>query len=144
SSGAQSYPERPVRIVTGEPGGSNDLAARMIAQGIAGPLEQPVIVENRTALIAAENVPKAASDGYTLLYAGTPLWIGPLLRKAGYDPVKDFAPIIMVLTAPNVLAVNPTVPAKSIKELIALAKSKPGALNYSSSGVGAANHLAAE
>ena len=83
-------------------------------------------------------------DGYTLLYAGTPLWISPLLRKTNYDPVKDYAPVTLVLTAPSVLAVHPSLPAKSVKELIALAKARPGALNYGSSGIGTANHLAVE
>ena len=128
----------------GEAGGSNDRASRVIAQGVSSPLGQPVIVENRTATIAADSVSLAPPDAYTLLYAGTPLWISPLLRKTNYDPVKDFAPITLVLTAPNVLAVHPAVPAKSVKELIALAKAKPGALNYSSSGVGTSNHLAVE
>ena len=141
---AQTYPSKPIRIVTGEAGGSNDFAARQIALGASASLGQPVIVENRTAIIAADNVSVAQPDGYTLLYAGTPLWISPLLRKTTYDLVKDFATITQVMTAPNVLAVHPAVPAKSVKELIALAKAKPGALNYSSSGVGTSNHLAVE
>ncbi len=140
----QAYPNKPVRIITGEPGGSNDFASRIIAQGVAGPLGQPVIVENRTAIFASDYVAKAAADGYTLLYAGTPLWISPLLRKTNYDPVKDYAPVTLVLTAPSVLAVHPSLPAKSVQELIALAKAKPGALNYGSSGIGTANHLAVE
>jgi tripartite-type tricarboxylate transporter receptor subunit TctC len=139
-----NYPAKPVRIITGEPGGSNDFAARLIVQGISGPLGQPVIVENRTASFAADYVAGGAADGYTLLYAGTPLWISPLLRKTNYDPIKDYAPVTLVLTAPSVLAVHPSLPAKSVKDLIALAKAKPGALNYGSSGVGTANHLAVE
>ena len=140
----QNYPNKPIRIITGAAGGGSDFGARLIAQGISGPLGQSVIVENRTANTAPNIVNMAQPDAYTLLYAGTPLWTGPLLRKTTYDPVRDFAPITQVITSPNVLVVHSSVPAKSVKELIALAKARPGALNYSSTGVGASNHLAME
>ena len=89
----QNYPNKPVRILTSEAGGANEFSARLIAQGISGPLGQPVIVEPRVSLIATQTVAKAPPDGYTLLLQGTSFWIGPLLRKASYDPVGDFLPI---------------------------------------------------
>ena len=140
----QTYPNKPIRIVTSLPGGGNDFAARVMAQGLAGPLGQPVIVDNRGAAPAMSIVFKGQPDGYTLLLTGSDFWIGPLIRKTAWDPVKDFSPISHTTTAPNVLVVHPALPVKSINELIALAKSKPGALNYSSSSIGSANHLGAE
>ena len=144
---AQSYPTKPIRIVTGAVGGTSDFGARLIATGIAGPLGQAIIVDNRggNARIAAEAVAKAAPDGYTLLYYTSAFWLEPyLIDNAGYDPLKDFAPITLAVSTPAVLAVHPSVPAKSIADLIALAKAKPGALNYSSAGPGTTPHLAAE
>ena len=143
----QNYPNKPVRIVTGAVGGSSDFGSRLIAQGIAGPLGQPVIVDNRggSVVIAAEAVAKAAPDGYTLLYYASSFWLAPyMLDNASYDPVKDFSPITLTVIAPALLAVHPSLPVKSVKELIALAKAKPGALNYGSSGAGTTPHLAAE
>ena len=139
---AQDYPHKPIRIVTSPPGGGNDFVARLIAQGLlASPLGQPVIVDNRAALVAVETVSKAPPDGYTLLVASSSFVIGPLLRNLSYDPVRDFSPITKVGNAPNILVVHPSVPVKSVKELIALAKAKPGALDYASSGAGGAPHL---
>jgi len=104
-----------------------------------------VIVDNRpTGIIPADIVVKAPADGYTLLFHGASLWMMPLLQKVPFDPVKDLAPITLATSTPNVVVVNPAVPAKSIKELIALAQAKPGALNYGSGATGAASHLAAE
>jgi tripartite-type tricarboxylate transporter receptor subunit TctC len=148
-AGAQDFPNRPIRIVTGSIGGGNDTAARLIAQGITGPLGQQVIIENRATIVTAETVAKALPDGYTLLLAGDILWIGPLLRdeKARAqqpDPIKDFSPITMLASAPNVVVVHPSSPAKSIKELIALAKSKAGGLNYGTSTPGGTPHLGGE
>ena len=141
----QAYPNKPVRIVTAAAGGGSDFIAREISQGISGPLGQQIIVDNRgTGVLAAEVASKAPPDGYTLLVSGGSLWITPLFRKTPYDPVRDYSPISLIVREVNVLAVHPTLPAKSIKELIALAKARPGALNYSSNGVGSTTHLATE
>jgi tripartite-type tricarboxylate transporter receptor subunit TctC len=135
---AQSYPSRPVRFVVGyPPGGSSDILARIVSQKLGDRLVQPVVVENRPgadSIIATEYVSKAAPDGYTLLVggAGNMTILNPDLhdRRLPYDPLKDFIPITMVATDPLVFAVHPSVPATSIKELIALAKARPGALFY--------------
>lgn len=145
STGAQPYPSRPVRIVTSEAGGGNDVQARMIARGLTGALGQQVIVENRpSGVIPGEIVSRASPNGYTLLLYNNTLWTGPLIQKTPYDLARDFAPVTTATVSPNVLVVNPASPANSVAELIALAKSKPGGLNYASSGTGATNHLAAE
>jgi tripartite-type tricarboxylate transporter receptor subunit TctC len=141
----QNFPYRPIRIITVQPGGVGDLIARPLAQGLAGPLGQPVIVENRpSGVIPGDMVAKALPDGYTLLVTSAILWIGPLMQKSPYDPVRDFSPITLLVTTPNVLVVHPSLPAKSVTELIAAAKAKPGALNYASAGAGGSTHLAAE
>ncbi len=145
TSTAQAYPDKTIRIVTYNPGGSNDFAARVIADGISGPLRQPVIVDNRGGgFVPIEIVKNSPPDGYTLLVAGVIYTVGPLLRKAPYDPLKDFAPISKIGSAPLVLVVHPNVPAKSVKQLIALARKEPGVLNYATGGVGGASHLATE
>ena len=140
---AQEYPSKPIRIVTSNVGGNSDFVARQIAQGISGPLGQPVVVDNRTSVLAAPAVLKEKPDGYALLLAGGALWVRPLLSKSPYDE-KDFSPISLVSREVNVVSVHPSVPVKSIKELVALAKARPGELNYGSSGVGGGNHLAGE
>jgi tripartite-type tricarboxylate transporter receptor subunit TctC len=140
----QDYPNKPVRIVTATPGGGGDFAARLIAQAISGPLGQPVIVDNRTTILAAEAVAKASPDGYTLVVQGNTIWITPLLLKTSYDMVRDFSAISLLLRETSILAVHPSLPAKSVKQLIALAKARPGELNYAASNIGAASHLAAE
>jgi len=143
--GAQGFPTRPMRIVTSTVGGTTDLVARLIAQGLTASLGQQVIVDNRpTGIIPGEIVVKAPPDGYTLLFHGGSLWLMPLLQKVPFDPVKDLAPITLASSTPNIVVVNPAVPAKTIKDLIALAKAKPGALNYGSGATGASSHLAAE
>ncbi len=141
----QTYPNKPIRIVTIEPGGGGDLAARLIAQGLSGSLGQQVLVDNRGGgVIAIEIVAKAPPDGYTLLLYGGTLWIGPLLQNVSWDPVRDFSPITLAVTFPNIVAVHPSLPVKSVRELIALAQARPGELNYSSGSIGASTHLAAE
>ena len=142
----QNFPNRPLRIVTSEIGGSSDLVARLVAQGIAGPLGQQVVVDNRPGgSIAGEAVLKSAADGHTLIYYGNALWILPLLRKSvPYDTVRDFAPISLTVIAPTILVVPPALPVKSVRELVALAKAKPGALNYGAAASGTTTHLAAE
>jgi tripartite-type tricarboxylate transporter receptor subunit TctC len=140
---AQDFPRKPIRIVTGSPGGGGDFASRLIAQGITGPLGQAVIVENH-GNFTGEYVMRAAADGYTLLLDGTSFWVGPLLQDAPYDVEKDFAPITLAVNLPNVLVVAPTLPAKTVKELIDLAKRRPGEINYSAGSIGGPAHLAGE
>ena len=142
---AQDYPSRPIRIVTAAPGGGSDFTSRQIAQGISGPLGQPVIVDNRgPGFIAGEVLNKALPDGHTLLVNGGSTWITPLLQKAPYDVVRDFLPLSLLTREVNIAAVHPAVPVQSVRELVDLAKSRPGNLNYSLSGVGGPQHLGAE
>ena len=142
---AQDYPNKPVRMITSEAGGGNDVQARMIAQSLTLALGQQVVVENRpSGVIPGDIVSKAAPNGYTLLFYNNALWIGPLIQQAPYDVMRDFAPITAVAKAANVLVVAPALPVKSVEELIALARAKPGQLNYGSAGTGASNHLAGE
>ncbi len=147
TSSGQAFPSKPIRIVTAEAGGGNDFAARLIAQGLIAGLGQQVIVENRGGVnaFAVQTVSRALPDGYTLLLYSGSLWIAPFLKNMpSFNPEKDFAPITMATAAPFFLYVHPALPAKSIKELVAVAKSKPGELNYGSAGTGAPTHLAAE
>jgi tripartite-type tricarboxylate transporter receptor subunit TctC len=139
----QDYPRKPIRIVAAQPGGAGDFASRQLAPGLTESLGQQVIVDNR-GNISGEVVAKANPDGYTLLADSASFWLSPLIQKMPYDPVADFSPITLVTTAPNVLVVHPGVAANSVKELIAFAKAKPGALNYGSSGTGSSSHLAGE
>ena len=142
---AQSFPNKPVRFVTSEPGSANDITARLISQGISGPLGQPVIIDNRGGAVTSGTiVSQAPPDGYTLLIQSSALWSGPLLQTTAYDPVRNFSPITLATRSPGVLVVHPSVAANSVKELIALARAKPGVLNYGSGLTGASNHLAAE
>ena len=141
---AQTYPTRPVRIVTSEPGGGTDFGARLIAQGLTSSWSEQVIVDNRTGIIGQELVAKAQPDGYTLLLEGASLWVAPLIQKMPYDPVRDFSPVTLANTQPIILVVHPSLPAGSVKELIALAKAKPGELNYASGGTGGSPHLVGE
>jgi tripartite-type tricarboxylate transporter receptor subunit TctC len=147
---AQGYPTKPVKIVVGfPPGGGTDILARILAQKLSDAWGQQVLVDNRpgaSATIAANIVAKAERDGYTLSMGQlTPNAIAPaLFAKLPYDAVKDFVPIILVGTSPNVLVIHPALPAKNVAELVALAKSKPGKLTYASSGPGSLQHIAAE
>jgi tripartite-type tricarboxylate transporter receptor subunit TctC len=148
SAAAQSdYPARPIHLLVGSAaGGTTDLVARVISTRMGELLGQPVIVDNRPGAnqtIAAELTAKASPDGYTVLMVPAGFGINPALyKKLPYDSLKDFTPIVEVALAPNVLVVNPAVPARSVGELIALAHAKPGSLSYGSSGVGAPSHLA--
>ena len=142
---AQSnFPAKPVRIIVTDAGGSSDLYARAIARGLTNRWGRQVIVENRSSFGAIETLMQSQPDGYSLLCFASSLWIGPLLERGTYDPIKDITAVTIVAKGPNVLVVNPSVPAKSVQELIALAKAKPGALNYGSGGTGSGPHLAAE
>jgi len=136
---------KPLRIVTSEAGGGNDVPARIVAQGLTLALGQQVVIENRpSGVVPAEIVAKAAPNGYTLLFYNNALWTAPLIQATSYDMLRDFTPVSAVARAVNVLVVNSALPAKSVADLVALAKTKPGQLNYGSSGTGASNHLAAE
>ncbi|MBI3043737.1 MAG: tripartite tricarboxylate transporter substrate binding protein [Betaproteobacteria bacterium] len=142
---AQSFPTKPVRLVTAAPGGGNDFTARLIAPGLSARLGQQVLVDNRpSGVIPGDVVSRAQPDGYTLLVTTGILWILPFMQKVPFDPVKDFLPITIAVTNPNVLVVHPSLPVKSVKELIALAKAKPGELDYASGATGSSSHLAAE
>jgi tripartite-type tricarboxylate transporter receptor subunit TctC len=145
----QNYPTRSVRMVVPfPPGGGTDFIARSVAVKLHELWGQPVVVDNRpgaTTVIGADIVAKSPPDGYTLLVTPVPFSIVASLRpKLPYEPLKDFEPIALYNTAPLVFLVNPVVPARNVKELIALAKTKPGALNFGTSGTGSSNHLAGE
>jgi tripartite-type tricarboxylate transporter receptor subunit TctC len=142
---AQNYPAKAVRLVVGGTGGGSDTTARMLSLVLAAPLGQQVVVDNRpSGVIPGEIVAKAAPDGYTLLVTGSSLWISPLLQPTSFDATRDFAPVMLVASSPSVLSVHPALPVRSVKDLIALARARPGELNYGTSGQGSAPHLSAE
>jgi tripartite-type tricarboxylate transporter receptor subunit TctC len=147
---AQVYPSKPIRLVVPFPaGGTTDILARAVAQRLTDDWGQPVVVDNRPGAggnIGTELVAKAAPDGYTLEMGtvGTHAINASIYSKLPYDPVKDFAPVILVAGVPNVLVVNPAVPATSVQELIAYAKANPGKLNFASPGNGTSGHLCGE
>ena len=142
----QGFPIKTMRLVTNEAGAGSDVATRLIAQGLAASLGQAAIVENRggSSLIPTQIVMNAPPDGHTLYSATTNLWILPLLQTVPYDTLRDFSPITLAVSSPNVIAVHPSVSVHSVKELIALAKAKPGELSYGSGSAGASTQLAAE
>lgn len=149
ASGAQAYPDRPVRLIVGfPPGGAADILGRIAAQKLSDALGQQVVVDNRGGaggLIATEIAAKASADGYTLLFTSIPHVINShLYRKVAYDPVKDFTPVIQFVAVPLMMASHPSLPAGSVKELVAYAKGRPGQINYGSGGSGASSHLAVE
>jgi len=145
---ADDYPNRPVRlIIPFPPGGSNDVVGRLVAQQLSIKLGQQVYVDNRAGAggtIGTEACATAAPDGYTICVISIAHAVNPALYTLKYDPIKSFTPISIFATGPNVLVVNPTSPVRSVKELLALAKEKPGSLNYASAGVGSFQHLGAE
>ena len=147
--GAQSYPARPVRFILPFPaGGPTDLLGRIIGQKFAVQLGQPVVPENRPGAggnVGTEYGAKQPADGYAIVLASPSLAISPsLYKKLGYDPVKDFTSVSMVAQIPNVLLVHPSVPVKTLMELVRLAKANPGKLNFGSGGLGTSNHLGSE
>jgi tripartite-type tricarboxylate transporter receptor subunit TctC len=148
SAFADDYPSRPVRlIVPFPPGGSNDVVGRLVAMQLSNQLGQQVFVDNRGGaggVIGTEACATAAPDGYTFCIISIAHAVNPALHKLNYDPIKSFTPISIFATGPNVLAINPTLPVNSVKELVALAKQKPGELNYASAGVGSFQHLGGE
>ena len=143
------YPARPVRIIVpSPPSGGTDIVGRVLAQHFSKALGQQFFVENKPGagnMIGIELAARSAPDGYTLLMVASTLALNSVLyKKVPYDPVKDFAPITLAATAPNILIVNPSVPARSLAEFIALAKQKPGALSYGTPGIGTSPHLCME
>ena len=143
------YPGKPLRIIVPfAPNGPNDILARMVGQKLTAAWKQQVIVDNRPGggtVIGTELAARAAPDGHTLLMVSTSTAVNPSLKKSlPYDTLKDFAPVIELASSPNVLVVHPSLPVRSVRDLIRLAKSKPGAINYGSGGTGAATHLAGE
>ena len=146
---AQNFPERAIRLVVGyAPGGTTDFAARILAPELAAALGQPVVVDNRPgagSIIGTEIVAKASPDGYTLLLPDTTFSIVPAIyAKRPFDAVKDFAPITQIMSVANCLAVNPSLPARTMQDLAALARAKPGTLTFGSGGVGTPLHMTGE
>ena len=145
----QAYPDKPIRMVLPfPPGGGTDSLARVILPKMSQALAQPIVIDNRSGaggILAAEIVARSAPDGYTLFLASsTGVTAAPSLYKLTYDPIRDFAPITQFATASFILAVHPSLPATTVSQLVALAKAKPGGLNYASGGVGSPLHLSAE
>lgn len=147
---AQSYPAKPIRfIVPWTPGSGTDLMSRMLAQRLAEPLGQPVVIDNRGgagAIIGTEAAAKSLPDGYTIYVGGSvSMAVSPALyKKVAYDPIRDFAPVCLVSKFFNAIALHPSVPARGVKELIALSKAKPGELMFASAGSGSTSHLSGE
>ncbi|NBY70470.1 MAG: tripartite tricarboxylate transporter substrate binding protein [Betaproteobacteria bacterium] len=149
SVSAQTYPIKPVKIVVpSAPGGGTDIVARLLAQSFSKALGQNFIVENKPGagnLIGIETVARAPADGYTLLFVASPLVLNPILfKKVNYDPIKDFSPISLAATAPNILVVHPSTPATNVKEWVELAQKGQNKLSYASAGVGTSPHMSME
>lgn len=143
---SSAYPAKPIRLVVPfPPGGTPDLQGRMLTEKLASRLGQQIVIDNRggaNGIIGMEVVARSPADGYTIIIATVGNWsVHPHLYKLPYDPLKDFVPVIHIATTPGVVAVHPSVPVKSIKELIALARQRPGELNYGSAGVGGFGHM---
>jgi tripartite-type tricarboxylate transporter receptor subunit TctC len=138
----QDYPAKLIRIITSEPGGGLDIAARLLAPGLTARLGRQVIVDNRGRL-ASEVATKVPPDGYTILLNASPHWLMPYMRDSvSWDPVNGFLPVTWIASSPNILVVHPSLPSKTVREFIALARARPGEINYSSGGVGGSSHLA--
>jgi len=149
TKGQDNYPTRPIRFVVPFPaGGTPDIQARMLSEQLAQRLGQPVVIDNRGGaggVLGMEIAARAPADGYTLVTATVGAWaVTPHLYKLSYQVLKDFTPVIQVATSPGVVVVHPSVPVKSVKDLLAMAREKPGAINYSSGGAGGFSHISAE
>src|SRR5688500_18427336 len=147
--GQEAWPTRPIRfILPFPPGGGTDILGRLLAERLSANLGQPVVTENRGGAggnVGAEAAARSAPDGYTIVLVAPSLAISPTLySRLNYDPVKDFAPVSLVATVPNVMITQPSVPAQTLQEFIAYARARPGALNFGSGGAGTSNHLAGE
>src|SRR4051794_6854328 len=146
---ADAYPSKPIRLILPfPPGGGTDILGRLLAERLGTQLGQPVVVENRGGAggnVGAEVAARSAPDGYTIVLVAPSLAISPsLYKKLAYDPIKDFSPVSLVARVPNVMVTNPSVPARTLAEFIAVAKGKPGGMNFGSGGNGTSNHLAGE
>ena len=146
SSVAQSFPSKPIRFIAPfAAGGGSDLIARKLAQALTGAWGQPVVVDNRTGgsgVVGADIVAKSAPDGHTIMMTTPTFTVNPsLMAKVPYDPIRDFAPITLIATAPHLLAVHPSLPAKTVKDVVALAKARPDQLTFSSGSTGGSSHL---
>ena len=142
--GQDKYPSKVIRFVTATPGSNHDWGARLVAQELTPRVGQRVIVENRGTIAIEYVAREVPPDGYTVLFYGSTVWLQPYLAKTGWDPVNDLAPVTLAMSSPNLLVVHPSLPVKSVRDLIALAKARPGALNYSAGGGGSTPHIAAE
>lgn len=145
----EAWPVKPIRfILPFPPGGGTDILGRIVSERLSASLGQPVVIENRGGAggnVGAETAAKSAPDGYTIVLVAPSLAISPsLYSRLNYDPVKDFAPVSLVATVPNVMITHPSVPARTLAEFIALAKTRPGGMNFGSGGNGTSNHLAGE
>jgi tripartite-type tricarboxylate transporter receptor subunit TctC len=143
AAGQDAYPNRYIRILTSEAGSTNDIVSRIVARGLTASLGQQAIVENRGGP-AADVVARAPADGYSILLYGSSVWVLPYFRRMSYDPVRDLSPVSSAYSQAIVLLVHPSLPVRSVKELMALAKARPGDLNYSAGTVAATPHLAME
>ena len=132
TANGQDYPTKPIRMLTSEPGGGGDIVLRTIGPDLSSGLGQSIVIDNRPLALSGEIVAKAVPDGYTAIVYGTTLWLGPMLQTMRYDPLRDFAAVTMMSRSPNVLVVHGSLPVSTVADLITLAKSKPGVLNYSS------------
>ena len=142
---AQPYPTKPIRVLTAEVGGGSDFTARLLSQRLTESMGQQFVVDNRTGgVIIGDIASKSQPDGYTLMLYSSSLWLMPFMRSVVPYRMAQFAPIIYISASPLILVVHPSVPAKSTEELIALAKAKPGDLNYASGPLGASPHLSGE
>ncbi|MBO0718627.1 MAG: tripartite tricarboxylate transporter substrate binding protein, partial [Rhizobiales bacterium] len=148
AAAADDYPTRPIRlIIPFPPGGSNDVVGRIVANQLGQKLGQTVFVDNRAGaggVVGTDVAAKSAADGYTLLVISIAHAVDPFIYKEPYDPIKDFVPVAILATGTNVLTVNPSLPVHSVKELLDLAKAKPGFLNYASAGIGSFQNLSGE
>lgn len=140
----EKFPSKVIRFVTAAPGSNHDWGARMVAQELSARINQRVIVENRGSIAIEYVAREAAPDGYTVLFYGPVVWLQPLFGKVNWDTFGDFAPVSLAISAPNVVVVHPSLPVKSVKELIVLARARPGELNYGAGGAGSTPHTAAE
>ncbi len=140
---SQDYPSKTIRLVTSVPGGGSDFTARQVVQALS-PLGQPVVVDNRVSVTVGEVGAKGAPDGYTLTVQGASLWIGPLLQKFPYEIERDFAPISLISREAFILTVHPSMPVKSVQELLALAKARPGEISFANSSPGSPAFLGIE
>ncbi|HTE15057.1 MAG TPA: tripartite tricarboxylate transporter substrate-binding protein [Burkholderiales bacterium] len=143
SASAQSYPSKVVRIVTTAPGSGTELVARIVARGLTASLGQQVIVDNR-GIIGVEQTAKAPPDGYTILHYTSPVWLLQLMQEVRWDAQRDFSTITLASRTPNIIVVHPSLPVASVKQLIDLARRKPGEINYAAGTLGASAHLSAE